>query len=268
MSASTSASDPARVVARLRAAGCVFAEDEARLILSAASTPLELDAMVARRIQGQPLEHILGWAEFGGLRVDVEHGVFVPRRRTTFLVAQAASLGRPGDVVVDMCCGSGAVGAALAVALGQQIELHAVDIDRAAVQCARRNLAELGGRVYQGDLFQPLPAELHGRVDLLVANAPYVPTDAISQMPPEARDHEPQVALDGGGDGLDIQRRIAASAAAWLSSAGHILVETSEHQRADSLATLIRNGFTARAARCDDLDATVVIGHLRDDSAT
>jgi release factor glutamine methyltransferase len=268
MSSSTPASDPARVVARLRAAGCVFAEDEARLILSAASTPWELDAMVARRVQGQPLEHILGWVEFCGLRIAVERGVFVPRRRTTFLVAQAVALCRPGDVIVDMCCGSGAVGAALAVAMDQQVEVHAADIDRAAVQCARRNLAELGGRVYQGDLFQPLPAGLHGGVDLLVANAPYVPTDAISRMPPEARDHEPQVALDGGTDGLNLQRRIAAAAAAWLTPTGHILVETSERQRPDSLATLIHHGFTARAARCDEIDATVVIGQLRDASAT
>src|SRR6266566_7097947 len=151
------------VIARLRAAGCVFAEDEARLLISAARTPADLAAMVERRAAGQPIEHVLGWAEFCGLRIAVDPRVFVPRRRTEFLVRRAASLARRAGaparqdrarprtvVVVDLCCGSGAVGAALAAALGQ-VELHAADIDPAAVRCARRNVAAVGGRVYQGD---------------------------------------------------------------------------------------------------------------------
>jgi release factor glutamine methyltransferase len=250
------------VVARLRTAGCVFAEDEARLLISAAGTANELAAMVDRRTAGEPLEYILGWAEFCGLRIAVDQGVFVPRRRTAFLVEQAASLGQPGAVVVDMCCGSGAVGVALASALGR-IELHAADIEPAAVRCARGNIAPVGGQVYQGDLFEPLPTKLRGRVDLLVANAPYVPTDAIGQMPPEARDHEPHVALDGGADGLDVQRRIAAGAASWLAPAGHLVVETSERQVPASLAAISRHGLAARVARSDELDATVVIGRRR-----
>ena len=207
---------PVTVVTRLRAAGCVFAEDEARLLVSAARTPAELAAMVDRRVAGMPLEHVLGWAEFCGLRIAVEPGVFVPRRRTEFLVQQAEHLLRracdPADrgldqppIVVDLCCGSGAVGAALAAALGR-VDVHAVDIDPVAVLCAGRNLAAAGGRVYQGDLYEPLPAALRGRVDVLVANAPYVPTEAIGLMPPEARLHEPQPALDGGADGLDVIR--------------------------------------------------------------
>ena len=94
-------------------------------------------------------------------------------------------------VIVDLCCGSGAVGAALLAALGS-VELHAVDIDAAAVRCARRNVAPAGGRVYQGDLYQPLPPALRGRVDVLVANAPYVPTESVALLPPEARLHEPR----------------------------------------------------------------------------
>ncbi|MBW8698994.1 Release factor glutamine methyltransferase [Streptomyces sp. MBT84] len=166
------------VVSALRTAGCVFAEDEAQLILSTARTPEEAAAMVERRVEGLPLEQVLGWADFHGLRVTVEPGVFVPRRRTEFLVSRAVALGRHARVVVDLCCGSGAVGAALAAALDGP-ELHAADIDAAAVRCARRNVAAYGGRVHQGDLFAALPEELRGRVDILAANVPYVPTDEV-----------------------------------------------------------------------------------------
>ncbi|HEX5494220.1 MAG TPA: putative protein N(5)-glutamine methyltransferase [Mycobacteriales bacterium] len=258
------------IVARLRAAGCVFAEDEARLLVSAAPTPTDLARMVDRRVAGLPLEHVLGWAEFRGLRIAVDPGVFVPRRRTGFLVDQAAALaraaadradpsGRPRLVVVDLCCGSGAVGAALAAELGR-IELHAVDVDPVAVRCARRNIAAAGGRVYQGDLFRPLPAGLCGRVDILVANAPYVPTDAIALMPPEARVHEPPVALDGGTDGLDVLRRVIASAPPWLAPGGHLLVETSQRQARPTLDAVARAGLGPRQAGSGELAATVVIG--------
>src|SRR5712691_12784356 len=127
------------IVSRLRAAGCVFAEDEARLLMCTARTPDELEAMVGRRAAGLPLEQVLGWAEFCGLRITVTPGVFVPRRRTEFLVRQAAALARPGDVIVDLCCGAGAIAAGLAAAV-DQAEVHAADIDPAAVRCARRNV--------------------------------------------------------------------------------------------------------------------------------
>ncbi|MER6983079.1 putative protein N(5)-glutamine methyltransferase, partial [Streptomyces carpinensis] len=204
---SSSPASRAAVVAALRTAGCVFAEDEAELILAAARTPEELAALVDRRVAGLPLEQVLGWAEFFGLRILVEPGVFVPRRRTEFLVEQAVAQAGDARVVVDLCCGSGAVGAALAAALGP-VELHAADIDPAAVRCARRNIASLGGRVHSGDLFEALPAGLRGRVDVLAANVPYVPTGEVGLLPSEARDHEPPVALDGGADGLDVLRRV------------------------------------------------------------
>ncbi|TFB46532.1 putative protein N(5)-glutamine methyltransferase [Cryobacterium tagatosivorans] len=250
---------PSAIAARLRAAGCVFAEDEARLLTSAARTPDELAAMVERRVRGLPLEHILGWAEFYGLRVQVDPGVFVPRRRTEFLVSQALAVCRPGAIVVDLCCGSGAVGAALSSAT-PTIELYATDIDSAAVECARRNLSALGGRVFEGDLLDALPAALRGRVDVLVANAPYVPTGAIERMPPEARLHEARLALDGGADGLDVQRRVAAAAPAWLAPGGYLLVETSQAQAAHTMAVFAQNGLTPKVVHSDDLDGTVVIG--------
>jgi release factor glutamine methyltransferase len=244
----------------LRAAGCVFAEDEARLLVEAAGTPEELAAMVSRRAAGVPLEQVLGWAEFCGLRVAVEPGVFVPRRRTEFLVRQAIGLsaGRPTAVVVDLCCGSGAVGAAVAAGLSPA-ELHAVDIDPAAVACARRNLAPAGGQVYAGDLFQPLPVALRGRVDILTANVPYVPAGEVGLLPAEARLHEARVALDGGVDGLDVLRRVAGEAGSWLAPGGHLIVETSERQAPLAVKIAAAGGLIPRVDICAELNATVLI---------
>ena len=277
----------ALIISRLRAAGCVFAEDEARLLASAARTPEELAVMVDRRVAGLPLEQVLGWAEFCGLRMAVDPGVFVPRRRTEFLVRQAAllirgddppgppahggaarppvppwpreAIARPRDIIVDLCCGAGAVGAALAASV-ERAELHAVDIDPAAVRCARRNLEGVTGQVYEGDLFEPLPPALRGRVAIVVANVPYVPTDEIGLLPAEARAHEPRIALDGGPDGLDVLRRVAAGAPGWLVPGGHLLIETSERQAPRAVAAFAAGGMAPRVACSADLNATVVIG--------
>jgi release factor glutamine methyltransferase len=246
------------IVTRLRSAGCVFAEDEAELLIAAAATPAQLAAMVDRRASGLPLEQVVGWADFCGLRIAVDPGVFVPRRRTEFLVRQAIALAPPRSVIADLCCGSGAVGTALAAAL-DPAELHATDIDPAAVRCARRNLAAAGGHVYPGDLFEPLPAGLHGRVDILAANVPYVPTGEVALLPAEARLHEPRVALDGGGDGLDVLRRVAAQALLWLAPGGSLLVEISERQESEACDTARRGGLVPRVARSAELAVAVLI---------
>ncbi|WP_369639111.1 putative protein N(5)-glutamine methyltransferase [Nocardia sp. JMUB6875] len=292
--------DTDTLVARLRAAGCVFAEDEAALLLSATSDPDRLEWLVAQRIAGFPLEHLLGWAEFRGLRVTVASGVFVPRQRTSFLVEQAVALGRAlgtepqrssstaglashtgavstrilsGDagpppraiVAVDMCCGCGALGLAFAKELaaeGIRVELTAADIEPAAVRCARENLAAVDGQVFEGDLFEAIPTDLRGRVHVLLANTPYVPSGEIGGMPPEARDHEPRRALDGGTDGLDVLRRIAAVAGEWLAPGGYLLVEESEEQAPVAAEIMRSHGLDARIAECEELGATVVIGTL------
>jgi release factor glutamine methyltransferase len=164
-------------------------------------------------------------------------------------------------VVVELCCGSAAVSLALASRL-QGVELYATDIDPAAVRCARRNFVDVTppAAVFEGDLYDPLPPSLSGRVDLLLANAPYVPTESIALMPPEARLYEPRVALDGGADGLDVHRRIAASATHWLAPHGHLLVETSRNQAAGSVTAFERYGLVAHVVSSDELDATIVIG--------
>jgi release factor glutamine methyltransferase len=271
------------VISRLRAAGCVFAEAEADLLLSAGLAPDGLMEAVQRRVDGFPLEHILGWAEFCGLRIRVQPGVFVPRRRTELLVQEAATLlGAAGPepaepagtvgitlpasrsilpVVVDLCCGSGAVGTALAARV-PGVEVHASDVDPTAVRCASLNVVPAGGAVHEGDLYSALPARLRGAVDILAVNAPYVPTASISSMPHEARVHEPRVSLDGGPDGLDIQRRVIAEAAAWLMPGGHLLIETSRLQAPHTAAAMVRGGLRPRTATSAELDATVVIGQL------
>jgi release factor glutamine methyltransferase len=264
MTVPPSPTPPPDAVARLRAAGCVFAEDEARLLAAAARTPADLAAMVDRRAGGLPLEQVLGWAEFCGLRITLAPGVFVPRRRTEFLARQAIALARRDrhsavPVIVDLCCGSGAIGAALAAALGPA-ELHAADIDPAAVRCARGNLAAAGGHVYQGDLYGPLPAALRGRVHVLVANVPYVPSAEVALLPAEARIHEPRAALDGGEDGLGVLRRVAADAPQWLAPGGHLLVESSQRQAAQAAAAVTRAGLTVQVITSAEFGTAVVAG--------
>ena len=254
------------VVDRLRAAGCVFAEEEAAVLAATAASPAELDAMVARRAAGEPLEQVVGWAEFAGLRVLVDPGVFVPRRRSEFLVDVAVLLAGRQDgtvprVIVDLCCGTGALGLAVAANFG--VELHAADLDPAAVACARRNVAAAGGHVYAGDLFAALPGSLRGRIGVLICNAPYVPTTEIAFMPTEARDHEALMALDGGADGLAVLGRAAAGAPSWLAPGGVLLVETSERQAPAMAAAMAAAGLVAQVHEDDESGATVVTGTKR-----
>jgi release factor glutamine methyltransferase len=293
---------PGDLVARLRAAGCVFAEEEAALLAERADDDAHLESLVARRVAGEPLEHVLGFVEFHGLRIEVDPGVFVPRQRTALLVDEALALLRQRPdaatpaapapttttptgssagaplVVVDLCCGAGALGLAVATGLAGDVrggdptadrpaavgrgpvELSVADLDPAAVACASRNVAAVGGVAYQGDLFAPLPSGLRGRVDVLLANVPYVPTGEIGMLPPEARDHEARVALDGGGDGLDVLRRVAAEAPGWLAPGGHLLTESGERQAAGAVEILERAGLAARVVRDDEIGATVVVG--------
>jgi release factor glutamine methyltransferase len=225
--------------------------------------------MTARRVAGEPLEHVVGWVDFAGLRVGVAPGVFVPRQRTVLLV-EAAMAGlqaggdvlvgrRPGVTVVDLACGCGAIGLAVAARV-PGVALYAADLDPVAVECAAANLAPVGGRVLRGDLFDALPPDLAGRIDVLLANVPYVPSGAVPLLPPEARLYEPRTALDGGGDGLDLARRVFAGAARWLAPGGRVLVETGEGQVPAALAAVAAAGLTGAVLADDERGATVVTG--------
>ena len=253
-----SADELDRLVLRLRAAGCVFAEEEAGLLAEAASSAEELEALTARRAAGEPLEPLVGWvgvlraAARGGRRGCSCRGS-APRCSSTrwwrwsgrarcWWTSAAASGRSPRP------CSARVPG----------VEVYAVDVDPAAVACARRNLPP--ERVFEGDLYAALPTGLRGEVDVVVANAPYVPTDAIALMPREARDHEHRVALDGGPDGLAVQRRVIAEAPAWLRPGGHVLVETGRSQLDGTSAALRTAGFAVAVASDDESGGVVARG--------
>ncbi len=250
----------------------MFAEQEAELLLAAVDPPQQgpgtgpdgdrLTALVARRVAGEPLETVLGWAAFCDLRVQVSAGVFVPRRRTELLAHAAVDCARaagPHPVLLDLCCGSGAIAMVAARDL-PGAEVHASDVEPVAVQVARRNLAGRA-QVHQGDLFAPLPPGLRGRVDVLVANVPYVPSEAIAGMPPEAREHEPRQALDGGPDGLAVLRRVAAQAPSWLAPGGVLLCEVSPAQLPAARAALARR-FVPQLLSDPEREATALLSRL------
>lgn len=231
----------------------MFAEDEAALLEEAATSAEHLEELVAQRVEGLPLEHVVDWAEFCGQRITITKGVFVPRHRTELLVDLATEL-KPATVV-DLCCGSGAIGAVLQRRL-PDATVYAADIDPVAVACARKNLTN----VFEGDLFDALPPHLKGHIDVVVANVPYVPTDDIRFMPPEARDFEARVALNGGSDGLEVLRRAAAQAATWLKPGGHLLSETSVRQAAAAEAAFEHAGLRATVVTSED--STAIVGGL------
>ncbi|MCF6379477.1 putative protein N(5)-glutamine methyltransferase [Nocardioides KLBMP 9356] len=250
------------VVVRLRAAGCVWAEEEAALLAAATSDPAGLEALVDRRVGGEPLETVLGWVEFLGRRLVVAPGVFVPRRRTELLARTALRevadrTGRTGrPVVVEMCAGVGPV----AASLDDRVDLHVADLSEVALRCARTNAPT--AEAHLGHLFDALPDRLRGRIDVLAANAPYVPTDRIADMPPEARDHEPRAALDGGADGVDLHRRIASAAPQWLAAGGVLLIETSPGQAALTTGAMAAAGLTTTVGTDPDVGGCVAVGRL------
>ena len=241
------------IVAQLRAAGCVYAEDEADLLRAeAAGDPLE--GLVARRVAGEPLETVLGWVGLDGVRLRVGPGCFVPRQRTLLLAREAVEA-HPATFV-ELCCGVAPV-AALVVRARPGTRVHVADLDPAPLEHARANLAGEGA-VHLGDLFAALPTSLRGEVDVLAVNAPYVPTDEIGLMPAEARVHEPALALDGGPDGLDLHRRVAVEAPQWLRPGGVLLIETSVRQAPGTAAICAAAGLHPEIVRDDELDATAV----------
>jgi release factor glutamine methyltransferase len=206
----------------------------------------ELRGAVERRAAGEPLQYVTGEMPFRHLVLKVCPGVFIPRPETEVLVDEAlASLPTAGDgiapVVVDLCTGSGAVGLSIAHER-PDARVYATEIVPGAAEVARANAERCGVAdrvtVLDGDLFSPLPAELRGAVDLVVANPPYVPTGDLPALPAEVGEFEPHVALDGGPDGLDVARRIAAEALAWLRPGGTLALELDEGRVAAAVEEL------------------------------
>lgn len=231
----------------------MFAEDEAELLLGTGLEGAELEALISRRVTGEPLETVLGWVEFAGRRLTVRPGVFVPRRRTELLARIAASRCGPESVLLELCCGVGPVAATVTAG-----EIHVSDLDPVALECARINVPH--GRVHLSDLYADLPVDLRGRSDVVAANAPYVPTDRIALMPPEARDHEQPMALDGGADGVDLHRRIAAGAPEWLAPGGVLMIETSPSQAPLTERAMHDAGLATDVITDDEIGGCVVLG--------
>ena len=232
------------LVARLRAAGCVAAEDEARQLETAAPDHPTLERWIARREQGEPFAWVTGTTSFCGRQVRVDPGVYVPRPHTEELARRAAvALASAPGRAVDLCTGSGAVAAHL-MAASPGTTVVGVDIDPVAVRCARRN----GVRAIVGGVDAPL---LSRSFDVVTAVAPYVPTGEIRFLPADVQRHEPHRALDGGEDGLDLVRRVVAAAARLLRSAGWLFVELGGEQDAALAPTLDQHGFTALSTWSD-----------------
>lgn len=213
------------IVRLLRRAGCVFADDEAALLREHAADATELDTLCARRVAGVPIEHLVGWVQFGELRLSVGPGVFVPRQRSLLLArtAIAAAGARRSPTVLEAFCGVAPIAASVAAAV-PGVELHVVDADDTALGFARRNLPG-GTGIHLGAGLVPLPAALRGRLDVIAAVPPYVPESALGLLAPEARDHEPRGALLGGPDGLDHITALIADAGRWLAVGGELLIE-------------------------------------------
>jgi len=244
------------VIDRLRAAGCVAADEEAEELLAAAPDDATLEAWIRQREQGEPLAWITGTLQFCGHRVRIDPGVYVPRLQSEELARRAATLlatatatstatgTADGRRAADLCTGAGAIAVHL-MAEAPAATVVGVDIAVPAVACARRN----GVRALVADLGEPLVSRAF---DVVTAVAPYVPTEALRLLPADVQRYEPRRCLDGGGDGLDVVRRIVASAARLLRPGGWLLLEVGGDQDRSLAPTLSACGFDGVDPWCDE----------------
>ena len=227
------------MVAALASGGCVAPDAEADALLEASSQGRgEVDELVARRLRGEPLAWITGWVHFCGLRVHVDPGVFVPRPHSEALARRAAELLPDAGTAADLCTGSGAVAAVL-LAAHPDAEVVATDVDPVAVGCARRN----GIRAFEGELDEPLPRSLLGRVDVVTTVVPYVPTEEFHLLPRDVIANEPRRALDGGPGGTAVLIRAVRASARLLSPDGTVLLELGGDQADEVASALDRAGL-------------------------
>ncbi len=238
------------LTARLRAVGCVFAEQEAAELFAAAPDPAHREELLRRREAGEPLEQVVGQVVFGTLRLSVGAGVFVPRQRSLLLAraATAAARRQREPVLLEAFAGVAPVAAAVRSAV-PSVEVHASDVDDRALRHAAINLGDHLA-LHRGDVLTALPRSLRSRVTLLVAVPPYVPVTARDQLSREARDYEPARALFGGPDGLAHVRSLLDQVEPWLAPDGQVLVEL--HRDQWPAAAAHARGRGLRAARRRD----------------
>lgn len=213
------------------------------------------EALVGRRAAREPLQHLTGTAFFRHVELAVGPGVFVPRPETELLAGWALDrarevAGRP-PVVVDLCTGSGAIARSLVDEL-PGARVHAVELDEAAHAWAARNLDGTGVDLRRGDMGEAFP-DLDGTVDVVVCNPPYIPLDAWESVAPEARDHDPALALWSGQDGLDALRVLARTAARLLVPGGWVGAEHADVQGESAVAVLAADGRFAEVRDHADL---------------
>ena len=235
------------VAATLADAGFLAPEDEAAAILDAVDASRgPLDELVRRRVAGEPLAWIVGRITFAGAEVRVDRGVFVPRPQTEALARRAIELLPDDGVAVDLCTGSGAIAVALRLTR-PRARVLATDIDERAVANARTN----GVDVRLGDLDVPLPGDLRGRIDVLTAVTPYVPSEEIHLLPRDVLAHEPRRALDGGPGGTALALRVIELVPRWLRAGGSVLLEIGGDQAAPLAEAMRSNGLTDVVVHAD-----------------
>jgi release factor glutamine methyltransferase len=228
------------VVRALADGGCVASGAEADALLRGSSEGVgPIEELVARRLRGEPLTWITGSVRFCGVRVRVDPGVFVPRPHTEAMARRAVSLLPAVGIAVDLCTGSGAVAAVLGAAR-PRAAVTATDVDPVAVACARRN----GVRALLGNLDEPLPQSLRGRVGVMTAVVPYVPTEELHLLPRDVLANEPRHALDGGPHGTTVLVGAAEAAARWLRPGGSVLLEIGGDQAGEMASTLADVGLS------------------------
>ncbi len=215
------------------------------------------DALVSRRAAREPLQHLTGSAAFRYVELAVGPGVFVPRPETELLagwaVERAQVLVDEGrvPVVVDLCTGSGAIALAVTTEV-PTAEVHAVELGDPAVEWAARNLAGTGVDLRHGDMAEAFP-DLDGTVDVVVCNPPYIPLEAYESVAPEARDHDPELALFSGEDGLVAMRVVERVAARLLAPSGVAGAEHADVQGSSAPAVFVATGRWSDVRDHEDL---------------
>ena len=248
----------AELADRLRASGCVFPEDELAALVAVSGDRDHLEERVARRVAGEPLEHVVGFVDFDGLRLGVGPGVFVPRQRSVHIarVARRTARSQRAPVLVEVCAGVAPIASSVARQL-RGVEVHAADIDGRALGYAGRNLP-VGAGVHQGHLLHALPDALRGRVSLLVATPPNVPTGQARLLPRDTLAHEPAHAFFSGADGLDHVRGLLDAAEPWLSPDATVLVEMHRTQYAAAAEHAHAAGYECGRDHSRDGQTTVL----------